>query len=183
MLQDLNETSCIDLLKLLLDEDRLRVLGTVARRPCTEQTLAAELGIKPGALMRHLRQLRQAGLLTMTVEEGQDLYALDVAAIQQAKRALFAPAAADQPADDDAKTLAAFVQNDRIRHLPTHPDKLRVVLAWLAGHFDTGRTYTEAEVNALLARHHEDYALWRRYLVDDGWMTRERSIYRLTPRA
>ncbi|MEZ4554914.1 MAG: hypothetical protein R2854_00420 [Caldilineaceae bacterium] len=30
MLHDLNETSCIDLLKLLLDEDRLRVLGTVA---------------------------------------------------------------------------------------------------------------------------------------------------------
>ncbi|MEZ4554915.1 MAG: DUF2087 domain-containing protein [Caldilineaceae bacterium] len=62
-----------------------------------------------------------------------------------------APAAADLPADDDAKTLAAFVQNDRIRHLPTHPDKQRVVLAWLAGHFDAGRTYTEAEVNALLA--------------------------------
>ena len=37
-------------------------------------------------------------------------------------------------------------------------------------------------LNALLARHHEDYALWRRYLVDDGWMTRERGIYRLTPR-
>ncbi|MEZ4610914.1 MAG: DUF2087 domain-containing protein [Caldilineaceae bacterium] len=24
-------------------------------------------------------------------------------------------------------------------------------LAWLAGHFDAGRTYTEAEVNGLLA--------------------------------
>ena len=182
MLQDINDTSCLDLLKLLLDEDRLRVLGMAARQPCAEQTLAADLGIKPGALMRHLRQLRQAGLLTVTVEDGQELYALDVAAIQQAKRALFAPAAADLPADDEAKTLAVFVQNDRIRHLPTHLDKLRVVLAWLAGHFDAGRTYTEAEVNALLSRHHEDYALWRRYLVDEGLMERERGIYRLTTR-
>ncbi|MEZ4610913.1 MAG: ArsR family transcriptional regulator [Caldilineaceae bacterium] len=62
MLQDFTETSCIDLLKLLLDEDRLRVW--VPWRPCRRRTLAAELGIKPGALMRHLRQLRQAGLLT-----------------------------------------------------------------------------------------------------------------------
>ncbi|MCB0159066.1 MAG: helix-turn-helix transcriptional regulator [Caldilineaceae bacterium] len=72
MLQDINDTSCLDLLKLLLDEDRLRVLGMAARQPCAEQTLAADLGIKPGALMRHLRQLRQAGLLTVTVEDGQE---------------------------------------------------------------------------------------------------------------
>jgi hypothetical protein len=183
MLEHINETTAMDLVRLLLDEDRLRILGLVGREPCTEQMLAAVLAVKPNALMRHVRQLRQAGLVAVVVNDDQELYTLDVAAIQRAKRALFAPTADAPPVDDAAKTLAVFVHDGRIRHMPTHPDKLRVVLAWLAGQFEAGRDYTEAEVNDLLSRHHEDFALWRRYLVDEGWMTRQRGIYRKLDRS
>lgn len=182
MLEHIDETTAMDLVRLLLDEDRLRILGLVGREPCSEQMLVAALAVKPNALMRHVRQLRQAGLVAVVVEDGRELYTLDVAAIQRAKRALFAPADAP-PVDDEAKTLAVFVHDGRIRHMPTHPDKLRVVLAWLADQFEVGRDYTEAEVNDSLSRHHEDFALWRRYLVDEGWMTRQRGIYRKLERS
>ena len=34
-----------------------------------------------------------------------------------------------------------------------------------------------AEVNEILARFHPDYAALRRYLVENGFMTRENSVY------
>jgi hypothetical protein len=40
-----------------------------------------------------------------------------------------------------------------------------------------GKRYPEAEVNALLQNHHPDCATLRRYLVDDGYLQRNRGIY------
>jgi hypothetical protein len=43
--------------------------------------------------------------------------------------------------------------------------------------FEPGRTYSEAEVSALLAQFHDDYAALRRYLVDEQFLARESNVY------
>ena len=48
--------------------------------------------------------------------------------------------------------------------------------------FERKRKYPEKEVNQLLAVRHPDAASLRRYLVDEGFMTRKNSVYRLRPR-
>ena len=48
--------------------------------------------------------------------------------------------------------------------------------------FERKRKYPEKEVNQLLAVRHPDAASLRRYLVDEGYMTRKNSVYRLRPR-
>ena len=55
--------------------------------------------------------------------------------------------------------------------VPAARGKRQVVLDHLAGLFEPGRRYPEPEVNELLGRYHPDYALLRRYLVDDGFLT------------
>jgi hypothetical protein len=50
--------------------------------------------------------------------------------------------------------------------------KRLVVLDHLACLFEPGRRYPEPEVNELLKRFHDDYAMLRRYLVDDGFLDR-----------
>ncbi len=42
----------------------------------------------------------------------------------------------------------------------------------LAGLFEPGRRYTEAEVNQTLGAWYPDYAALRRYLVDEGFLRR-----------
>ena len=49
------------------------------------------------------------------------------------------------------------------------PEKLRV--------FEPGIRYPEREVNVLLAVWHPDVAALRRYLVDEGFLTREAGVY------
>jgi hypothetical protein len=50
----------------------------------------------------------------------------------------------------------------------------RLIIAYLADKFETGRDYTEREVNALLNQYHtfEDWALLRRELFEQGYLNR-----------
>jgi hypothetical protein len=48
--------------------------------------------------------------------------------------------------------------------------------------FEKKRKYPEKEVNQLLAVRHPDAASLRRYLVDEGFMSRKQGIYKLRPR-
>jgi hypothetical protein len=52
-----------------------------------------------------------------------------------------------------------------------------VVLGWVASRFAPARDYPEAEVNRL-PRHHRDFAVPRRYLVDRRPLGRTGGIYR-----
>ena len=84
----------------------------------------------------------------------------------------------DQALQRRDAVLRAFVHPDgHLRELPARHAKRLVVLDHVAQSFEVGVRYPEAEVNALLRRFHGDYAAVRRYLVDDGFLTRENGIY------
>jgi hypothetical protein len=51
------------------------------------------------------------------------------------------------------------------------------VLDWLAQRFEPGRRYSEAMVNLSLGQVHPDTAALRRYLVDDGFLSRDHGEY------
>jgi hypothetical protein len=78
----------------------------------------------------------------------------------------------------DERVLQNFLGTDgRLRTIPTKHSKLLVVLDHLSQRFEPGQTYPEAEVNDLLRRFHPDYAALRRYLVENGFLTRENNVY------
>jgi DNA-binding transcriptional ArsR family regulator len=169
------------LAKLLLDEDRLIILGMAARGPCSADELGAALASKRANLARHLAQLVEAGLLAAGGPAGQERYTLNVRRLQSLKATLFARPAAPKPATPEEQVLATFVRNGRIVQYPAQPSKRLVVLRWLAEQFEPGRAYSEREVNDLLRHHSEDHATLRRYLVDHGFLSRTEGVYTRTP--
>jgi hypothetical protein len=80
----------------------------------------------------------------------------------------------DQPG---STVVGRFVQDGRLVIMPTKRSKRLAVLDHLAQSFEPGRTYGEAEVNAVLNGFHEDHAALRRYLVDEGFLSREAGSY------
>lgn len=79
---------------------------------------------------------------------------------------------------DDPVVLQRFLGPDgRLTSIPRKRAKLLVVLDRLCQEFDLGVTYREAEVVAVLTRFHDDHAALRRYLVEDGFLTREDGVY------
>jgi hypothetical protein len=65
----------------------------------------------------------------------------------------------------------------RLRAMPAKWSKRMVVLDYLSQLFEPGVRYPEAEVSALLRAFHPDYAMLRRYLVDEGFLARSEGIY------
>jgi hypothetical protein len=78
---------------------------------------------------------------------------------------------------EESRVLATFVKEGRIVTMPTRRTKRLVVLDHVAQSFEPGRTYPEPEVNEVLRTYHEDVAALRRYLVDEGFLTREAGTY------
>jgi hypothetical protein len=161
-----------ELLALLAEPDRLRALAAVALGAETLAEVAERAGLTPKAAARALSRLVAGGLLEGQAGTG---YRVDTGTLRAAAR----PPAADEeepgpgdPAAPEAAVLRRFFAHGRLLSIPAARAKRLVVLDHLAGLFEPGRRYPEPEVNQLLARYHPDYAMLRRYLVDDGFLDR-----------
>jgi len=173
------DASAIDagtIVGLLADPTRLRVVAalTLGAGTLEEVAEAADLPLKDVALAA--RRLARAGLVH------RDGHALALhtelfgAAARAAAEAAPAPERlSDDPAED--AVLSAFVRNGRLVSIPPRRSKRLVVLNHLVRVFEPGVRYPEREVNALLAVWHADVAALRRYLVDEGLLTREAGMY------
>jgi hypothetical protein len=168
----------LDLLRLLLDPDRLATVGAIARRAATSEELAAQVGRSPAEVLRTLAPLVQAGLVRR--EAGG--YHLDAQAWQALAQDLPqaappSPRVAFGMTGEEAELLGRFFVGERLVELPAQRGKRLVVLERLALEFEPGRRYPEAEVNTLLGRFHPDHATLRRLLVDEGFLDRAGGEY------
>ena len=183
-------------LKALSDASRLRIVGLLAegKRMSVEQ-LAAALELTPGTVVHHLKRLREAGLVDSTprppymdyslkfdrlAEIGGSLHRMAHEQAGESAETFIRPAWATA---EEGRVLHAFLDGDRLLSIPAQHSKRLVVLRYLAETaFERKRKYPEKEVNQLLAVRNPDAASLRRYLVDEGFMSRKNSVYRLRPR-
>lgn len=80
----------------------------------------------------------------------------------------------------DARTatvLRTFMPRGRLEQVPASRSKRLVVLDQIARVFEPGVQYPERDVNTVLAAFHEDYATFRRYLVDESYLSRADGTY------
>lgn len=184
-------------LKALAERSRVRIVGLLAGgRWLAVEELAAALNLTPGTVVHHLNRLRQADLVESRSRPPYVEYSLRVGRLAQIGGALDrlereAALAGDAPAElgmpewagrREAKVLHAFLDDGRLTAIPAQHAKRMVLLRYLAETvFEADREYPEKEVNQLLALRHADVASLRRYLVDEGFMSRDASVYRLRP--
>ncbi len=77
--------------------------------------------------------------------------------------------------DDDR--LRVFVRAGRIDTMPARQVKRRLLLDAVAQAFEPGVRYPERSVSSFLATIHDDHAALRRYLVDEGFLSRDHGEY------
>ncbi|MGQ0824962.1 MAG: DUF2087 domain-containing protein [Actinomycetota bacterium] len=167
-----------ELVGLLADEDRRRVCAALVLGAGTIGQVRDATGLDARAAGRALQRLVDSGLV---VRGGDGLHhllgeAFALAARVAAERDPRPEEHADMPSDA-ARVLRSFVRDGRLLSIPAAHSKRLVVLDWLVQRFDPGRRYSERMVNLILGQVHADTAALRRYLVDDGFLTRERGEY------
>jgi hypothetical protein len=157
-----------ELLALLAERDRLRAVAAVALGATTLAEVADRAGLEPRAAARALSRLVAGGLLEGEAGKGYRVRS------EALRAAAIPPATEAEPAEEpEDEVVRRFIHRGRLLSVPAARGKRLVVLDYLAGLFEPGRRYPEPEVNELLGRYHPDYAMLRRYLVDDGFLDRE----------
>jgi hypothetical protein len=163
------------ILGLLAEPARLRVVAAVVLGYTTMDDISRVAGLSHKEVRRALARLVAGGL----VVQEQTVRRIDVEGVRAAARRLAEsePEERIEAAPASARVLRSFLKGGRLSGIPATRSKRLVVLDYLAQSFEPGRRYRESEVNSALSRFHEDVAALRRYLVDEGFLTRERGIY------
>lgn len=85
MLPTVQTSDCVVALRALGEETRVRIVGLLIERAARDVTdIATELGVSAYNVSKHLRVLREAGLLEVEKDGRQRLYALPDAIRRQA---------------------------------------------------------------------------------------------------
>lgn len=187
------------LVALLADPGRLRVFAALVlapRRGARPQDLAAAANVPVRDVIKALMRLDEVGL-AVAVRDAADADAdADAQPDQQADRwravpeTLRAATEANRRQGDEAlpaepvvrdagmlSVLRGFFAGGRLTHVPAARAKRMVVLDYLAQSFEPGVRYEESKVNRVLGDFHDDYAALRRYLVDEGFLSRSENVY------
>ena len=161
---------------LLADDDRRSVFAALVLGSTTLDDVMRATGLDAKSAGRALARFVDCGL----VERGEGgTHVLLAQAFSLAARAAAPPPDIPDEGDDpeSAKVLRAFVRDGRLTSIPTPRSKRLVILDVLAQEFEPGRRYSEPMVNLMLGKWHADTAALRRYLVDEGFLDRERGLY------
>jgi hypothetical protein len=185
------ETIAIDaplaFFKALADESRLKIIGLLSAREHSVRELAALLRLREPTVSHHLAVLRELALVRLRADGNVHWYRLNRDELRRIQRlALSADHLARlsktaQRVAWDEHVRANFIEGERLKEIPVSRKKRCVILRWLASRFESGATYSEAEVNRILKRHHPDCATLRRELIGYRMLQRERGLYRRLP--
>ena len=169
--------------RLLADESRLRIVGILAMGERSVEELAAMLALRAPTISHHLKLLKAAQLVGMRREGNTHIYWLESETLRALSKDLLTrekAAAMIAPVVGDAweqKVLRDFLDGERLKEIPASLKKRLVILRWLVADFTSDISYPEAQVNAIIQRHHPDSATLRRELVGNHFMRREDGIY------
>lgn len=166
--------------KALSDENRLKIIGLLAARPYTVESLAETLGLSVSTTSHHLARLAAAGLVSARVEGHFYNYSLQTENLKNMTQQMLHDeeiSKLSQNVEEDAfnrKVLKAFINKEgRIVSFPAQEKKFLVLLRYVVEGFEQDRRYSEKEVNEVLSRYNADTASLRRGLIEHNLMARE----------
>jgi DNA-binding HxlR family transcriptional regulator len=174
----------VTLFKAIADESRLKILAHLSSGPASVTDLAELTELRPPTVSHHLSVLSGAGLVSAEQRGTTRLYSFLPSGLDEARKSLSEDRGLSAFSDDDTleaweqKVLETFVDGESITQIPASEKKRMVLVRWIATKFEADRDYPEAEVNAIIKRHHVDSAYFRRMMVDTGLMKRAHGIYR-----
>lgn len=169
-----------ELVGLLADPDRLAAVSALALGARDRSEIVERTGVDAKRIGKAVTRLARAGLVG-TDDTGLVLHTHLFA---EAARAAAPPKRYEDHGYADPKaeaTLRAFVRDGRLIGLPAQPARRTLVLEHVAQAFEPGVRYPERAVTERLApwcaAGVTDHVTLRRYLVDEGLLSRADGEY------
>lgn len=179
----MTDADAIRLFKCLADNSRLQILKSLATEDMYVERLAERLDLSAPTVSFHLKKLADTGAVRSYKTQYYTMYALCSEVFELRMIDILREKSEDaerQQQRDEAyrqKVIDAFFDYGKLKSIPAQRKKKRIVLEEIAKVFQPGRTYTEKEVNLLIADFHDDFCTIRRDLISEGLMERDAQVY------
>ena len=184
----MKEDSALAILKALADDTRLRIVRALQEKDMYVELLAERLALSAPTVSFHLKKLTAAGLVDARREQYYTIYSLRREIFNTTLSALLDDVSSPvsealREEQYRRKVIRSFMPDGRCETLPAQVKKRMIIYHEIYSRFDPSRTYTEREVNAIIAEVHDDFCTVRRAFVGMGWMQREKGVYTVHPEA
>ena len=179
----MTETQALALFKCLADRSRLQILKSLAQEDMYVERLAERLGLTPPTISFHLKKLADAGAVRSWKTQYYTMYSLEKSVFMTSILDLIQEKSDEaelQRQRDEAyrkKVIDTFFEYGKLKSIPMQKKKERIVLEEIVKSFEMGRTYTEREVNIILADFHDDFCTLRRDMIGEKLMARDMQTY------
>lgn len=180
----MTEQETIALFKCLADKSRLLILKSLAVESMYVERLAERLSLTPATVSFHLKKLEAIGAVSSQKDQYYTMYSINKDLFSYRIIDLIQEESSEQKLQaerDEAyrqKILSSFIKYGKLVSIPAQRKKKRVILEEIVSNFQSGRTYTEKEVNIIIAEYHDDFCTLRRDMISEGLLEREGSIYK-----
>lgn len=165
-----------DLIRLVADPLRLALLGRAAEGRVSVDEVAESLTTPKRKVAEAVGKLRAIGLIDDELRLVPSELREVVKRLPTAESAAAAITAGPWT-EAEKQLLQRFFSGTRLTEIPSSRSKRQLVLERLAQEFEPGLRYQEQDVNFTLQLFHPDYPSLRRYMVEEGIMTRAEGVY------
>ena len=87
----------------------------------------------------------------------------------------------DSKKSNKEEVVASFVKDEHIEKMPVQRSKRKFLLEYVLAQFEPNRSYTEVEVDKIIARYHDDSDTVRGEFVTEGMMESVKGRFRRRP--
>ncbi len=172
----------VTLFRMLGDETRYKIVRALYRSDSYVELLAEQLGLTAGTVCFHLKKLESAGIVKCSRSQFYIIYSLNRTLFSATLESLLDTTEEENGEEKYRhKVLSSFFEGNRLISIPVQEKKRAIVLSKLMEDF-TDDVYSEAEVNQIILRHYDDYCTLRRWLISDGFFSREFETYSVIKR-
>lgn len=181
----MTETQAIALFKCLADKSRIQILKSLMEEDMYVERLAERIGVTPATVSFHLKKLEDVGAVTSRKDQYYSMFSINNEVFNVAILDILKEESEESRLQKEReenyrqKVIDSFFEYGKLKSIPSQRKKEKIVLEEIAKSFETGRDYTEREINIIIADFNDDFCTIRRDMISEGILERENMIYRL----
>ena len=170
--------------KCLSDKSRIGIVKSLMEGPMYVELLSERLSLSPSTVSFHLKKLEEAEIVTSKREQYYQVYYLNADIFSKTIDEIIKSGITNKCEEDRReeeyrkKVIDSFFEYGKLKSIPVQQKKRRIVYEEIAKKFEISRSYTEKEVNIIIADVDDDFCTIRRGLVEEGFLSRDNGIYK-----
>lgn len=169
----------IAVFKALSDESRLKIISILLVKDSYTEYLASRLDLTVPTVAYHMDKLEKAGIVSGTRIQHYVIYSINREMMDKTLEEFIGSVIRyDDPKSYEKKVIDSFFEYGRLKQLPTQIKKREVVISYIAEKFEMDKTYTEAELKAVISEFYEDHCTVKKELIGMGFLEERDSSYK-----